>query len=233
MTAVSRQEKNVPPRFFGLPAELRNRIYRHVMVSDETIEVQTKFIGPRRYCLAIVPALTQVSKQLRSETQRLFILENRFRIKLEPMQGRDIRALRAFSHMHSHAGLHLRSLQVSYEVYKRCDGVLWLLRADLTFCRVGGCVEITEQAYTKSYRGSGNPHAHVCDCAVKRLLRKHNASAKSHDLVRFLEDFKYQQRWGRRSYNDRDIHRLDGPIFSADICPDCSGTALGSRCFLF
>ncbi|KAK3673765.1 hypothetical protein LTR78_006318 [Recurvomyces mirabilis] len=63
---------------FSLPAELRNRIYEHVLLADQIIKVQT--YGP-----SMIPDLLQVNKQLRKEAGRAFCFGNEFEfvVKIE------------------------------------------------------------------------------------------------------------------------------------------------------
>ncbi|KAK4575334.1 hypothetical protein LTR86_001188 [Recurvomyces mirabilis] len=63
---------------FSLPAELRNRIYEHVLLADQTVQVQA--YGP-----SVIPDLLQVNKQLRKEAGRVFCFGNEFEfvVKIE------------------------------------------------------------------------------------------------------------------------------------------------------
>lgn len=70
-------EANPWPRLhlLGLPRELRDKIYKHAIVSDEPV-----FIGPIDKCFVGIPPLTETSRQLRHETHRMFLEQNTLEI---------------------------------------------------------------------------------------------------------------------------------------------------------
>lgn len=67
-----------PPGLFTLPAELRNEIYRLVLLSQSRIT-----IGARNH---EQPALLRTCRQLREETSSIFYDENRFLTRVQDMR---------------------------------------------------------------------------------------------------------------------------------------------------
>lgn len=63
----------------GLPPELRNKIYRHAIMSQQPINVTLEG-SPHHGHLTITPPLTIVNRQLRHETRPIFLEENTFAI---------------------------------------------------------------------------------------------------------------------------------------------------------
>jgi len=59
-----------PSRFLALPAEMRNRIYRALLVADEPIEANCSNI---KACIALL----RTSKQIRAEATAIFYAENK------------------------------------------------------------------------------------------------------------------------------------------------------------
>lgn len=154
--------KAVPPRgLLDLPPELRNNIYRYVMVSDRPIEVKCRYINRRsnsnsHYRFTMLPALSQVCKQLRLETRRLFLAENEFKLSREFLDRRRASSLVALQDMHQSVGLEIQSLHISHQFKKRLAfGGVFECTADLTLSKVGGRVEVTKQEY------SGRSHAEL------------------------------------------------------------------------
>jgi hypothetical protein len=75
-----------PSRLLALPPELRNRIFRYALVSDQTIRVGVQSYSSRgrsRRRFGMLPGLINVSKQIRHETQAIFFKENEFGITPE------------------------------------------------------------------------------------------------------------------------------------------------------
>jgi len=59
-------------RLCSLPPELRNRIYRYALVTDDRINVQ------RHVNVPSPPGLLQTSRQIRNETHAIYSIENSF-----------------------------------------------------------------------------------------------------------------------------------------------------------
>ncbi|KAK3680221.1 hypothetical protein LTR78_000599 [Recurvomyces mirabilis] len=82
---VSKRKRFRRPRqrkschLFKLPAELRNIIYRHVLVSGEEIKLKPK--GPGE------PALLRVCRGVRKEARSIYYTENKFRLSITAFNG--------------------------------------------------------------------------------------------------------------------------------------------------
>lgn len=63
----------------NLPGELRNRIYRYVILDDDEIEVTSK--GPGE------PALLRTCTEIRQESIGLYYCENEFDLRIEHWNG--------------------------------------------------------------------------------------------------------------------------------------------------
>lgn len=72
--------------FLALPAELRNRIYEFALIKDDPIEV----VLWRPCSNGAPPALTQTSRQIRSESLPIFYGLNTFRLDAEDWFNRAI-----------------------------------------------------------------------------------------------------------------------------------------------
>lgn len=223
-----------PPKgFLDLPPELRNAIYRLVLIKDEPVRVQCERVPSRtvRYRFTMIPALTLVSKQLRLETQRIFMEGNEFLLTPNILKLESEASLLALSRMHKDVGLDLKALQVNLEVKKRCDGDLYSMTADYTIRVVNDKITVTQQAYGASYvgrRGSSwpptyVPHVGVCDCKGRMYAESLNGrSSKSHNLVACVQQLKPLTRLGTRSYHSEDMRRTDEVILHAYQCVGCS-----------
>lgn len=65
-------QRAIECRLLALPAELRNRIYRHALVKDHLISIQ------KHVELPLPPGLLQVNRQIRAEAYQIYYLENNF-----------------------------------------------------------------------------------------------------------------------------------------------------------
>lgn len=163
--------------FLDLPAELRNKIYRYNMISNEPIKVQSARTWHDRHRFTILPALTFVSKQVRLETQRIFLEENEFIFVAETLRQRNMPALFAFRSMHWNVGLEIQTLHVCLEIEKRSLGVLWRLLAYVTLSKAGDRITIVNQAYSNSWMHETLGRVQdlglgVCDCGVRRFVKR-------------------------------------------------------------
>lgn len=215
-----------------LPPELRNSIYRYILVSNQPIAIQFESDRHSKRChFTMIPALTLVSKQLRLETQRLFLEENEFQVGAAVLQERY--ALAAFRRMHQLIGLELQTIHVSYSILKRCGGRHFQLEAELTLNKVEGRIIIAKQAYHgKSFhfespatlRSTYVRHMEVCGCRVQTLVHHYNTHFTSNDLVILLLLLEHQT-GGRPTHPIRDmlvVDAIDGVSVDDILCPDCS-----------
>lgn len=216
-----------PLGLLDLPAELRNSIYRYVVVRNQPIELQYKSDRHSKSCyFTMIPALTLVSKQLRLETQRLFLEENEFRVGAPVLQERG--ALPTFRRMHQLIGLELKTIHVSYSILKRCRGKNFQLEAELILSKVEGRIRIVKQAYRGKIFKFQSPitimdfwYMRVCGCRVQTLVHNYNTHFTPKDLVLLLLLLEQQTR-GRPTHPTRDM-LVDDEVSMDDIlCPDCS-----------
>jgi hypothetical protein len=161
--------------FLALPPETRNNIYRYALISDEPVKVQFESTqrgrGDRCYRFTMLPGLATVSKQVRLESQRIF-LENKFEITPEMLKPRDLAPVIALQTMHRRLGAEIRTLRVNQEAKKRCDGDLFQLKGCFTVSKVGTKLSVSNEAYSATYigrtpRGQAVPYTFVCGCMVK------------------------------------------------------------------
>ena len=68
--------KSSEPNLFTIPGELRNAIYRYVLVEDEQDEIQ---IDDSNH---VQPALLRTNAQIREEASKIYYEENRFVVKI-------------------------------------------------------------------------------------------------------------------------------------------------------
>jgi hypothetical protein len=240
VSAASATSPTAPPKqlgFFSLPPELRNIIYRYVLVSNERIKVQPNS-GQRssrgRPChLTVLPALATVSKQVRLETQRIFFEENQFEITPEILKHRELAPLAIFRSMHRQLGLEIRTLRVCREIQKRCNGHLFRFTGCFTVSKDDTGLSISNEVYSATYIGrSPQAHAalqiHVCGCFVQRVAR---AYTRDPDIMRFLHRLCLAY---RASCNDTDMSRREAGgqvVEQGNQCWDCGQQGLPTFAF--
>ena len=105
----------------GLPGELRNRIYRYVLVSDETIHIDPDCFQQ--------PALLRTCTQVRNETSSIYYKENDFEFEVLEF---NISALMSWW-QHGRSHYQVAPPPASYceidEIGTRADLLSWLRRA--------------------------------------------------------------------------------------------------------
>jgi hypothetical protein len=225
-TTIAKRPKNktpsTPSKLLDLPPELRNRIFRYALISDEPIEVQfhsTRRSSRRRF--TIIPGLINACKQLRLETQRIFFANNEFEITPEVLMERSEAPLLSLHTMHHNVGLELRSVRVCQEIKKRFDGDLFKLKASFILSVQGNGLTIFQLIYSGDYVGRVQPppSISVCGCDVVRWTRQVVGFYGKTELVNFLKHLK------RRvtcyvSCNSTDLSR-DEVVYRAEHCMDC------------
>lgn len=217
---------SLPFRFLDLPPELRNQIYRLDLVSKNPIALQsdpTGYSGLHRLSQCMRPNLPMVSKQLRLESQRLFLDENEFEVAHKVLKQRSLAPLTALENVHSIAGTELRTLRICLETENKCFGDLFRLKADMTLSKVQGCLQIAKQAYSSTYIGMiparNQPPVDVCGCEMQRLIEEFNMRTKKHDIVPFLLHLKVSL--GVRSSSRKDSVYFDRGVYRSTICWNC------------
>jgi hypothetical protein len=232
-TTITAHSKNKPsPKLLELPAEVRNKIVRYVLVSNEPIKVQftsCRWRSSRRH-FTMIPGLINASKQLRSETRRIFFEENTFEITPEvwKLKQRGAAPLLLLRTMHHNLGLDLRSVRVGEEIKMRVQKVLFQLKGSFTIgIDADGGLVISEQDYFGTYIGRSlpvTPHLGVCGCVIAQYARIYNRMFKERGLVWFL--LKLKDRNGspcgiHRSYHLIDLIRKDEVVYAIGYCQEC------------
>ncbi|KAM0723009.1 hypothetical protein Q7P37_001207 [Cladosporium fusiforme] len=178
------------PHLLGLPAEIRNHIYRHVVVDNQPIVVQhytyhesRLFSRTRntetfsRFSSRMVQPLTLTSRQLRREAQYLLVKENNF--KITDASGifvpDTIKPLHAFRGFCEGFGPGLQSISLTLERVGRIMENRGLVRgamnADFTVTKGERVLELTKA----DFEGR-------CGCYVRYLAHTSDGS-----IFRFLE----------------------------------------------
>jgi hypothetical protein len=178
----------------------------------------------------MIPGLINVSKQLRSETQRIFFEENTFEITPEvwKLRQRGAAPLLLLHTMHHTLGLELRSVRVCQEIKMRVQKVLFQLKGTFTISiDADGGVVITEQDYSGTYIGRSlpvTPHLDVCGCVIAQYARIYNRILSGSGMLRFLLELSVRHELlydFYRSYHLRDLLRKDKVVRLSGYCWDC------------
>lgn len=216
-------------KLLELPPEVRNKIFRYALVSNEPIKLQfsSRWWPSRRRRFTMIPGLITASKQLRSETQRFFFEENTFEITPEVLKQRSEAPLLLLRSMHYNLGLQLRSVSVRLETKMRVQKILFQLKASFTISmNAGGIFIIDQQDYSGSYIGRSlpiAPHLGVCGCSIVKFLRLQNNLFQGWDIVQLLLKLKDHNKYRLRSYHLRDLIRRDEVVYESGYCRDCRG----------
>jgi hypothetical protein len=211
-----------------LAPELRNAICRYVVVSDKPVKVQSQRSRRKgHHHFTMIPGLTLACKQLRLESQRIFLEGNDFEIQPEMMNELGSKKpLSMFATMHHNVGLDLQTLQATIGIKKRVRGDLFQLETSFTLSRVEGGLSITNQIFSGTYLGRtvpgrAVPRISVCGCFFTRFALGFSKGPGVGDVIQFLE--KYQtNRWvSARSCKPADMERRDEVVYHGEICEHC------------
>jgi hypothetical protein len=224
---------STPSRFFTLPPELRNKIYRYALVRDEPIkvhfEVNQRGRRGRRCRFTMLPALATVSKQVRLESQRIFFEENQFEITPKMLKPRSFAALIAFKTICQRLRVEIRALRICQEIKKRCDGDLFQLRGCFTVSKAGPTLSISNELYSATPIGRAshaNPHIFVCGCDVRRAANNPNKRYQAGDIGHFLIALMDDSDAGARSCHYVDVAQDDEVVQRGWGCNDCQRSNL-------
>jgi len=77
------------PTFLNLPAEIRGHIFEFVLSSTEIVTFRLDSFQRQSYCEAVQPALTRVSRQVRSESLPIYYACNDFVLHTEGPKADD------------------------------------------------------------------------------------------------------------------------------------------------
>lgn len=209
---------------FDLPPEVRNMIYRYAIDTNKTIDVQYQKINRRRCRFNILPALTMASKQLKLETQRLFLESNELRLPPEILEQRSPASITALRRLYRNSGLQVQTLHIRHELNKRRGNHRSRFTAELTLSRVHGRVAITKQAYKSVEIGqpSGRPvPLDVCGCGLRNLVY----NSTTGDILLFVQRLK--ERRAVPSCHTTDLSITDELVSWGDYCEWCRGSGVG------
>lgn len=231
-TATERPKSNASSTtsvLLELPPELRNKIFRYALISNKPIKLQFssgRWHSKRRR-FTMLPELISVSKQLRSETQRIFFEDNTFEITPEILKQRSQAPLLFLRTMHCNLGLQLRSVSVCQETKVSIQKILFQLKASFTISmNARGSLTITRQEYSGTYIGRSlpiAPHLGVCGCGIANLLLRFNNIFRGCDIVQFLLLLKDHNRYFFRSCHLRDLIRKGEVVYESRYCQECRG----------
>lgn len=218
-----------------LPQELRDAIYRYIMVSDGPIKMQCGYDRDTGlYHFTMIPDLTLVSRQLRAETLRIFFKENEFEMTPEMFNRNSVAPLRTIRTMHKEIGLESpTTLRVSYEVKKKTlESQLCLLKANLTLSNVEGRIAIVREEYGSEYIGRRTTYlpssyripSKVCGCRIQKFalaFNKHYARSKLRDVVLFVQRAQKHPHWSF-GYPFAEMSSTE-EVLTAHFCENCRG----------
>jgi len=216
-------------KLLELPPEVRDKIFRYALVSNEPIKLQfsSRWWPSRRRRFTMIPGLITASKQLRSETQRIFFEENTFEITPEVMKQRSAAPLILLRTMHHNLGLELRSVSICQQITVRIQKCLFRLKGGFTISVDAEEVfTIAKQDYSGSYIGRSlpiAPHLGDCGCSIVKFLRLQNNLFQGWDIVQLLLKLKDHNKYRLRSYHLRDLIRRDEVVYESGYCRDCRG----------
>lgn len=230
-TAKSSEEKAVSTssKLLELPPELRDKIFRYALVSNEPIKLQfsSRWWPSRQRRFTMIPGLIKTSKQLRSETQRMFFEENTFEITPEVLKQRGEAPLLLLRTMHHNLGLELGSVSICQQITVRIQKALFRLKGSFTISVDAEEVfTIAKQDYSCTYIGGPLPVAPqlgVCGCGIAAHVSICNIISRVNNIVQFFQELKqrhYRCYGFYRSYHLRDLIRKD-EVYAGDYCQFC------------
>lgn len=223
-----KQTVSMYPRahLLGLPPELRNRIYRHAIVSQQPINVTLEG-SPHRGHFTITPALTAINRQLRRETRAIFLEENTFAI-VDPciLNYASEQPFRTFRNLCKSAELQRVQVSLVTSVVVANRGK-FDVEATLTVVKSeSGYLEVRDAEYSGCQSGmvglvllvTGmilSRRVEVCGCRIAALAEK--AGPGRGGIIKFLGEL-------RQVMSDGSAWSLgDGwYVHKADMCDGCS-----------
>jgi hypothetical protein len=201
-------EANPWPRLhlLGLPRELRDKIYKHAIVSDEPV-----FIGPTDKCFVGIPPLTETCRQLRRETHRMFLEQNTLEINEDDLMTiQSSTPFNIFKALCAGSELQKISMDSSRLCGRRGEEVRVEIMADLVVVKTSDGLEVSLPGLlsdcTASYK--------ICACRIERLANEHGGQNGA--VVRFLEALR--QDWMDHSYDKCNDSRCESEDDEHDNC---------------
>ena len=235
-----RKASSASSKLLELPPELRDKIFRYALVSNEPVKLQFSSgrWRSRRCRFTMIPGLINVSKQLRSETLRIFFEDNTFEITPETLKQRSEAPLILLRTMHHNLGLELKTVTVCHEKLMRDQKMMFQLKARFTLSiDTSSGLTITKQNYSSTYIGRPlriAPRLGVCGCGIVNLALSCNVLFRSSDVVQFLLNLKGCDIMVDsifRSYKVRDLLRKDKVVRMSGFCQECRRRGRRMVCF--
>jgi len=173
------------PRFhlLGLPRELRDEIWRLVVVNKDYCYIHVEF--RRQGSFSNIPALIKVSRQIRHETRRMFLEENTIETSaynfLTCLSSKPLTELKALC-----AGAELQKIEISGESWRGPNrptiylSTLSIIRYTFEVSRTQDGLKVK---FTNLYVKEGDTDP--CGCRIENLASLYG----QHDnaIIRFLE----------------------------------------------
>jgi len=234
--ATKRSEDKAPPtpsRLLALPPELRNRIFRYALISDQTIRVGVQSYSSRgriRRRFDMLPGLINVSKQIRHETQSIFFKENKFGITPEVSKERIAAPLFLLRIMHHNVGLEFHCARFCLEMKRRVEGELFQVKATFTITfnlDVNGNSTLNVgQIYATEYIGRSHISQPLrslgtCGCEFDDFSLQYSQSNRTQDVTGFLRTLKKRNEYLYVSCHPADLSRTDEVIYRSERCSRC------------
>jgi hypothetical protein len=158
----------------GLPRELRDEIWRLVVIKDSVFYIGVSF--GRQGSFSTIPTLIRVSRQTRHETRRMFLEENIFALSerefLTCLSPNPLIALRALC-----AGAELQKIEIGGDSWRGSEGMI-RYRCQVSKTQDGLKVEF-EKLYNKE--GESEP----CGCRVENWASLYGQQDNA--IIRLLE----------------------------------------------
>lgn len=164
----------------GLPRELRDQIYRYAIVDDDCVGICVTF--GRHGFLQNIPALIRVSRQLRHETHKMFLEENRITFyDFRLFTCLSSKPMGAFKALCAVVELQRVSINENRFIMNNDGAALTEHRAAFTVSKNnGGGLEVEFENMVDK-----DGAAEFCGCRIERLARQ--VGDQDNSIIRFLE----------------------------------------------
>jgi hypothetical protein len=236
-TAKRSEDKapSTPSKLLEIPPELRNRIFRYALVSDEPIKVGIQSYSSRgrtRHRFDMLPGLFTVSKQVRHETQAMFFVENEFEITHEVMKERNAAPLLLLRTTHQNVGLEFYSARFCLEMKRRFEGELFQVKTAFAITMTpldenGNVIFNIDQDYWNQYIGRPHnsqvpPSLGACGCMFDDFCSWYFRGSRKKDVTDFLLTLKKRNKdYLRTSCHPVDLNRTDEVVKRGEECWQC------------
>ncbi|KAM0702615.1 hypothetical protein Q7P35_010046 [Cladosporium inversicolor] len=182
----------------GLPRELRDQICTYAVVSDEPV-----FIGPINKRFENIPPLTRVSRQLRSETHRMFLEQNTLEInEYALMTNRSSKPFKVFKALC--AGSELRNICMDSSRFIGRGDLRVEIMADLIVVKTNHGLKVSLPVLFSAHDDlfCTLDTYEVCGCRAERLANEYGGQKGA--VVHFLGALR--QDWMDHSHGECRSH---------------------------